>query len=436
MAVIDLAGDELHRTMIRVESRNEMRTVIWRFFALAVFAISVVLEPDIESHGIHLILLAAYTGTSLTAVFLVATGAFRASFNWVYVFIDAVLVVYLAAEHMFIPGISVSDALATPSLAIAFVLLAHASMRMRVGPVLFFAAIVSLGSIVTGAMSLFADPYRMGLAQEELQAASVRLLAFAAVAAIQIMLVVDIKRLVRSTLSKSSERANLARFFSPGTAELLASKGLGVGLERHEAAVMFLDIRGFTSLAEEMPLEEVASLLSDFRHRVVAMVSEYGGTIDKFIGDGVMVVFGFPASSQQDTANAFDCSQQLVQQLGAWSDRRVGSGEAALSFGIGLHHGSVIGGVIAAGDHNECTVLGDAVNLASRLQAMCRSLDADIVMSRAMAERLHEHRLDGRWTAKSRVRIPGRTGMSDVVYLPSGRTRPSVTEATGLGEIS
>ncbi|MCC4300376.1 hypothetical protein, partial [Aurantimonas coralicida] len=85
-----------------------------------------------------------------------------------------------------------SDALATPSLAIAFVLLAHASMRMRVGPVLFFAAIVSLGSIVTGAMSLFADPYRMGLAQEELQAASVRLLAFAAVAAIQIMLVVDI----------------------------------------------------------------------------------------------------------------------------------------------------------------------------------------------------------------------------------------------------
>ncbi|MCC4300387.1 hypothetical protein, partial [Aurantimonas coralicida] len=68
---------------------------------------------------IHLILLAAYTGTSLTAVFLVATGAFRASFNWVYVFIDAVLVVYLAAEHMFIPGISVSDALATPSLAIA-----------------------------------------------------------------------------------------------------------------------------------------------------------------------------------------------------------------------------------------------------------------------------------------------------------------------------
>jgi len=436
MAVIDLAGDELHRTMIRVESRNEMRTVIWRFFALAVFAISVVLEPDIESHGIHLILLAAYTGTSLTAVFLVATGAFRASFNWVYVFIDAVLVVYLAAEHMFIPGISVSDALATPSLAIAFVLLAHASMRMRVGPVLFFAAIVSLGSIVTGAMSLFADPYRMGLAQEELQAASVRLLAFAAVAAIQIMLVVDIKRLVRSTLSKSSERANLARFFSPGTAELLASKGLGVGLERHEAAVMFLDIRGFTRLAEEMPLEEVASLLSDFRFRVVAVVSEYGGTIDKFIGDGVMVVFGFPASSDQDVANAFDCSQQLIQQLGAWSDRRVGSGEPALSFSIGLNHGSVIGGVIPAGAHNECTVLGDAVNLASRLQAMCRSLDADVVMSRTMVERLHAHRLDGRWVFKSRTSILGRTGMSDVVYLPSRPNRTGRARTAGQGDTS
>ena len=378
MVAIDLANFDVDRAIFSVESRNELRTVIWRFVALAVLSIAVALEPDIASHRIHVILVAAYAATSLIAVSLVITGRFRTWMNWLYALIDASLVVYLAAEHMFIPGATVADALATPSLAVAFVLLAHASMRMRVGPVVFFAVIVAVGSVVTGTISFFAVPFRVGVALADLQAASVRLLAFVAVAAIQIMLVVDIKRLVRSAISSSNERANLARFFSPGTAELLAFKGLGAGLRRHEAVVIFLDIRGFTG---------------------------------------------------QDAADkALQCANQLIQHLETWSDRRVRDGEPPLSFAIGLHAGSVIGGVIPAGSQSEYTVLGDAVNLASRLQSMCRRLDANIVMSQEVLDLLPQDRMGADWVAKINATILGRAEPKNIIYLPSRPNLPRRAE--------
>lgn len=392
--------------------------------ALAVFAVSVAFEPDVLSHGIHVVLVIAYGGTSLVAVLLVLSHLFRPWMNWPYVVVDAALVVYLAAEHMFIPGASFVEALATPSLAIAFVLLSHASMWMRAGPVAAFAILVAAGSTFAAIMSLMHAPNRPDVTSEEFRTAIVRLLAFAAVSAIQVTLVLDIRRLVRSAVSSRSERSNLAQFFSPGTAELLASEGRQVGLRRHDAAVLFVDLPGFTGLAERLPLEEVTSLLADYRKRVSEAVAEANGTIDKYIGDGVMAVFGFPSPAPDDAARAYECAVDLTHRLEAWSEVRMNDCLEPLRFGIGIHYGQVIGGVIPGQLHSEYTVIGDAVNLAARLEGMCKPSGACIVMSDAVARRLPRNWKSRVWKSLSGATIAGRLEPVDIhvmtVPSPSG----------------
>ncbi|WP_027151839.1 adenylate/guanylate cyclase domain-containing protein [Mesorhizobium sp. WSM2561] len=420
MTFSNSALTEIDILISEVEQRNELRTALWRFVALFVFALSVALEPDIVNHEIHIILLSAYAAITFVAVGLVISRLFRPWLNWIYVAVDASLVIYLTAEHLLDPASSLVDALATPSLVIAFVLLSHASMRMRAGPVAAFALIVILGSSAVVLMPVWEDGFGaiFRLSSEEIQAAGVRLAAFTVVAAIQIVLVLDIRRLVQEAVASSSERANLARFFAPETAERLAIQGANLGLRRQEAAILFVDIRGFTSLSETMPLEEIASLLTEYRRRVTQAVSGCDGVVDKFIGDGVMAVFGFPLPLSTAALRAFECAVELSNFLDVWSEIRMRDGEEPLSFAIGVHHGHVIGGVIPGEHHSEYTVIGDSVNLAARLQAMCKLTDARIVISDELACKLPRHWRTPEWQTLRAATVPGRSETVDVHLLP------------------
>lgn len=418
MVAIDATSGDPARIMFEVETKSELRTALWRFVGLAVFAVAVGLEPDGGSHRVHLLLLAAYAATSVFAVAAVAVGAYRTWMNWVYVFVDACLVVYLAAEHMFVPGVAVADALATPSLAVAFVFMTHASLRMRAGPVAVYAAVVGGGTATAAAVATVTN-FGGGTAGSVFDpGAAVRLLSFAAVAGLQVVLVADVGRLLIATVTSASGRANLSRFFAPATAERIAAEGVGLGLRREEAAVLFVDIRGFVALAERTDLDDLGAMLCEYRRRVCETVAEWDGTVDKFIGDGAMVVFGFPSPSPSDARRAFECACELVDRLEAWSANRHRPGEAPLTFGAGVHFGEVIGGVVAGGRHAEYTVLGDAVNLAARLQTMCKPLSARIVISREVARGLPAAILRDDWRTRHGLAIPGRSGTADVVYLP------------------
>ncbi|TIL59939.1 MAG: adenylate/guanylate cyclase domain-containing protein [Mesorhizobium sp.] len=419
------ARTEIDVLISEVEQRNELRTALWRFVALFVFALSVALEPDIVNHEIHLTLLSAYAAITFLAVGLVITRLFRPWLNWIYVAVDASLVIYLTAEHLLDSASSLVDALATPSLAIAFVLLSHASMRMRAGPVAAFALIVILGSSAVVLMPIWEDGFGavFRLSSEETQAAGVRLVAFTVVAAVQIVLVLDIRRLVQEAVASSSERANLTRFFAPETAERLATEGANLGLRRQEAAILFVDIRGFTRLSETMPLEEIASLLTEYRRRVTQAVSGCDGVVDKFIGDGVMAVFGFPLPLATAALRAFECAVELSHFLDVWSEIRVRDGEEPLSFAIGVHYGHVIGGVISGEHHSEYTVIGDSVNLAARLQAMCKLTEARIVISDELACKLPRHWRTPEWQTLRAATVPGRSEAVDVHLLPIHASR-------------
>ena len=217
-------------------------------------------------------------------------------------------------------------------------------------------------------------------------------------------------------------RQTLARFFSPSVVAELQDNNSRLALSRRHAVVMFVDLRSFTRLSETTEPEVIAEILSEYRQRVTEAVFEHGGTVDKFIGDGVMAVFGHPTAKSDDSARAIKCSVELSGSLARWSKERVERGKPSVEAGIGLHVGDVIGGVLESGTHAEFTVFGDAVNVAERLERLCRPLNASLVVSEEVLEEAPSLRTFAQWSWKDAAELEGRRGTLRLAYL--GRNSP------------
>jgi class 3 adenylate cyclase len=156
--------------------------------------------------------------------------------------------------------------------------------------------------------------------------------------------------------------------------------------ERREVTVLFCDIRGFTAMAEGLPPEAVVELLNAFYDLMIETTFKHDGTLDKFLGDGVMAVFGAPLYRPDHALMAARTAlamQGAIRELGA---RRVAAGKSALDVGIGLNAGEVIAGTIGTDERMEYTVVGDSVNLAARLEACAGP--GEILVSAEMRARL------------------------------------------------
>ncbi|MGP1254717.1 MAG: CHASE2 domain-containing protein [Kiloniellales bacterium] len=183
------------------------------------------------------------------------------------------------------------------------------------------------------------------------------------------------------------ERQNLSRYFSPAVAERLAQQSEPYDLSGSQSAtVVFIDIIGFTGLCEDLPGEQAIELLRGFHGHVERAVFAHGGTLDKYLGDGALAVFGVPDPLPEEAARALAAAVELQVAVSAWSDDLVARGLPRLATAIGVHHGPVIVGDIGGESRFEFTVLGDSVNVASRLEGLTRQLDVAIVASEATIE--------------------------------------------------
>jgi PAS domain S-box-containing protein len=188
---------------------------------------------------------------------------------------------------------------------------------------------------------------------------------------------------------KASERArtNLARYFSPNLVELLAAKDEPIGqVRRQEVAVVFADLVEFTRLSARETPERTMALLRDLHARLTDVVLAHGGTLEKFLGDGLMATFGTPTRGTRDASNAVECTVGMIEAMIAWNSQRIAAAEAPLRIGIGAHFGPVILGDVGTDRRLEYAVVGDTVNVANRLEAMTRRLGAAAVVSRALVE--------------------------------------------------
>ncbi len=149
--------------------------------------------------------------------------------------------------------------------------------------------------------------------------------------------------------------------------------------------VLFSDIRGFTTLSEHLPAEQVVELLNRYFARMTAVVHRHGGTVDKFIGDGLMAFFGAPNRLDAAEQAAFDAACKMLDELGALNAELRAEGQAALGIGIGLHTGLAVIGHIGSAERHEYTAIGDTVNIAARLESLCKEVGYPIVCSGAFA---------------------------------------------------
>jgi adenylate cyclase len=187
---------------------------------------------------------------------------------------------------------------------------------------------------------------------------------------------------VERAVLAETERANLGRYFSPNVVERLASdvRGLEAG-RAQDAAVMFVDVIGSTRRMEAVTPEEVITIIRAFHRRIVPIVFRHNGSVDKFLGDGLMAVFGAPEKTPDEARDALLCAVEILDTIDQWRDRLVAVGRVATTVGVGIHFGPVIQGNVGIADRLEFTTLGDTVNVASRLESMTRQFDAGILMS-------------------------------------------------------
>ncbi|MGR3761443.1 adenylate/guanylate cyclase domain-containing protein [Roseobacteraceae bacterium NS-SX3] len=191
-------------------------------------------------------------------------------------------------------------------------------------------------------------------------------------------------RLVLNNAGLERERANLSRYFSPNVVDRLSQNDEPLKQVRSEnVAVLFIDIVGFTRLAAGLDPYEVIELLRGFHSRMEREVFRHHGTLDKYLGDGLMATFGTPAAGEQDATNALACARAMQAALDQWNLSRRRMGEPEIQAGIGIHYGETVLGDIGA-NRLEYAVIGTAVNVAARLEKMTRRLRARIVVSDAL----------------------------------------------------
>ena len=161
----------------------------------------------------------------------------------------------------------------------------------------------------------------------------------------------------------------LGKYVSPEVAKKILESGEGVALkgERRDCVIMFTDIRGFTAMSENMAPEKLVADLNEYFSLMVDVVLKYEGTLDKFIGDAIMAVWGAPVPFEDKELRAVQCALDMQAVLARYNQVRLQNNRPALTMGIGINAGVVVSGNLGSDKRTDYTVIGEEVNLASRL---------------------------------------------------------------------
>jgi adenylate cyclase len=239
----------------------------------------------------------------------------------------------------------------------------------------------------------------------------IRLFMLALFGVVLIAAAVRARRLLARAIAEGSRRANLTRYLPMQVADALATMSPEQLMRgrRQMGAVLFVDIRGFTARSETMDPADVSRFLGEFRRIVREAVERHGGVVDKHIGDAVMVIFGLPRPSDDDARHALAASRDVLAGVAAWNAKLEAAGEAPVAVGIGVHWGELFAGAIGDAQRLEFSVLGDTVNIASRLQEQSKRAGCALVVSQDLLDAAGERASENGWLALPPQTLRGRT---------------------------
>ena len=186
-------------------------------------------------------------------------------------------------------------------------------------------------------------------------------------------------------------RERFQRLLSPAIAEQVINGKVEVkkGGELRDTTILFTDIRGFTAMSETREPQSVVDMLNEYFELMVEVVFKYEGTLDKFVGDEIMVLFGSPVSHPDDPVRAVRTALEMAQVLKEFNRTRMSEGEEEIKIGVGINTGEVVAGYLGSSKALEYTVIGDTVNTGARLCSIAKA--GEIIISENTYERVKDH---------------------------------------------
>ena len=238
--------------------------------------------------------------------------------------------------------------------------------------------------------------------------------------------------LIEDISSEKRLKSTMSRYMDPGIADrLLASGTEALGGQSVPATVLFSDVRGFTTISEQLGAQGTVALLNEYFTLMVDCIQREEGMLDKFIGDAIMAAFGIPVAHQDDADRAMRAAIAMMRELKAWNSQRIAEGRRPVDIGIGLNTDSVVSGNIGSKKRMDYTIVGDGVNLASRLESACKQYGTHILISEFTYKQL-------RGTYRTReldlVVVKGKTqpvAIHEVLDYHTEDTYPQLIDALG-----
>ncbi|MBM3648509.1 MAG: adenylate/guanylate cyclase domain-containing protein [Alphaproteobacteria bacterium] len=271
--------------------------------------------------------------------------------------------------------------LKAPTLFYVFLFIALRALRFEARFVIFTGLTAAAGWIV---LMFYALGGRGGPANETndfveymtsnaflRQAEADKIIAILLTTAILAIAISRARNLLIQSVSEGAAARDLSRFFDPGVANRIRSADMSIKAgegELRDVAILTVDLRGFTRLSVDLPPDEVMKLLQDYQGRVCPLIVGNGGSIDKFLGDGILASFGAVAPSATAAADALRAADAVLDAADRWIAERQAAGLPPLSIGLAVASGRVVFGAVGNDERLEFTVIGDAVNFAAKLE--------------------------------------------------------------------
>jgi adenylate cyclase len=235
--------------------------------------------------------------------------------------------------------------------------------------------------------------------------------------------------MIEDISSEKRLKATMSRYMDPSVAEKALQAGAEIlGGQSSVASVLFSDIRNFTTFTEELGPQATVSLLNEYFTIMVDCIQYEGGHLDKFIGDAIMAVFGTPLAHEDDEDRAVRAALHMLRELNNYNVRRAKEGKRPIDIGIGINTDMIVSGNIGSPRRMDYTVIGDGVNLASRLEGACKKYRAHLLISDYTFKKLR-----GTYRSREidRVVVQGKThpvGVIEIVDYHSDESFPNCME--------